>query len=87
MGLFESILGVIALLASLIGAVFAVRSKAHKAEAQHEKQRADSAEATSDTQQRVDQARTETEQRHREEQRDDQISIDAGDRSHLDNGW
>lgn len=80
----------LAILAAIGGALavfFGLRSKQHQAEANAANQRAETAEASADTHRRVDDARQEVQERHRQEQQSIEQGLKDGERDHLDNRW
>lgn len=85
--MLTEILAVVSLIVAGLAAIFRARAKQHKAEAEQQRQRAEMAETTSATHARIDKARADTQQRHREEQRDEQARLDAGRRDHMDDRW
>lgn len=80
-------LAILAAIAAFLAAIFGLRSKQHQAEADRDRQRAETAEAASATHQRIDQGRTELEKLHREQQADIEQRLDQGKRDHLEEHW
>jgi uncharacterized protein HemX len=80
-------LAIVAALAAALAAFFGLRSKQHQAEAERDRQRAETAEAASVTHQRIDQSRAELEKLHREQQADIEQRLDDGRRDHLEGRW
>lgn len=85
--MIKKILAAIAGLATVVALFFRGQSARHKAEADRQKERADSAEASVNLRQRIDDNVAEVKNKHREEQVDEKNSFDAGDRNQLDNNW
>lgn len=63
------------------------RAEAERVEATRQRDRADAASATVKTYRRVLRSLGETEQRHREEEKDAQARLRGGRRDHLDSDW
>lgn len=80
-------LAILAAIAAGLAAFFGLRSKQHQAEAERDRQRAETAEAAGATHQRIDQGRTELEKLHREQQADIEQRLDQGKRDHLEGHW
>lgn len=80
-------LTILAAAAAFLAAFFGLRSRQHQAEATRDRQRAEAAEASSATHQRIAERSREVEQRHRAEQADSQERLDAGLRDHFEDDW
>lgn len=80
-------LAILAGAAAFLAAFFGLRSKQHQAEAERDRQRAETAEAASATHQRIDQGRAELERLHREQQADIERRLDQGKRDHMEEHW
>ncbi|PCI07598.1 MAG: hypothetical protein COB77_04285 [Gammaproteobacteria bacterium] len=83
--LLTKILGALALLAGLFGLYQKRRAESANAEARRQTGRANSAQAHSDTHQRVNKARDSIQQKQKQEQTDAQERLDDGHRDHFDN--
>jgi uncharacterized membrane protein len=80
-------LAILAAIAAALAALFGLRSQKHQAEAERDRQRAETAEAASATHQRIAEGRTELEKLHREQQADIEQRLDQGKRDHLEKRW
>jgi hypothetical protein len=85
--MLNRLLAILATIAAALAVFFGVRSKQHAAESERDRQRADGADAVNATNQRINEALRETEQRHRHEQQIAEESEAKGERNHLDNRW
>lgn len=85
--MLNKFLAILATIAAALAVFFGVRSKQFKAEAARDRQSAEIADAASATNQRVNEALHETEQRHRNEQLDSDERMASGQRDHLENRW
>jgi len=81
----NKLLGLLALIASGLALFF--RGNAHKAKSEATKQRLDLSNAVVDAHHRIDQSRKEIKQKHRQERKDEDIGLDAGNRDHLNDTW
>lgn len=80
-------LAIIAAIAAALAAFFGLRSKQYQAEAERDRQRAETAEASATTHRRIAERRREVELRHLAEQADSEARLDAGTRDHLEERW
>lgn len=85
--MLNKVLAILAALAAALAAFFGLRSKQHQAEAERDRQRAETAEAASATHQRIDDGRAELEKLHREQQADIEQRLDRDKRDHLEGRW
>lgn len=81
--MFKKILSGLVFVLSLLTLFF--RSKAHKAEAEKQEQRADMAEAAVDTMQDANQAINDVGKRYHKKRKYDEASLEQGARDHFDN--
>lgn len=72
-----------------LGAILAMffRGQALKEKAERAEERADQAEAATNTYQRINSARTKLKQQQQNEAQDDDEAFKTGDRDHFDNNW
>ncbi len=88
--MLEALGGLALLIMAVLGGVAAhFRGKANTArlERDREHERAEQAEAAADVHRRVDQARSDVAERHREEAVKTREEVAAGRRDHLTEGW
>lgn len=85
--MLNRLLAVLTTIAAALAVLFGMRSKQFKAEAARDRQNAEIADAVNATNQHVNEALRETEQRHRQEQIDSDKRLADGQRDHLEKNW
>lgn len=84
--MIETIVAVVMGLLAVIGALLA-RNSNLKANADQQRQRADAAQADAANVAHIADARAKLQAQHREQQRDSEARLAAGQRDHLNNEW